>query len=186
MTTAGEESPPGVPGALAGAGVEIVGFRPDYAPAFRALNLEWLERWFCVEPLDEQVLDDPEREILKPGGDILFARRAGRLVGTVALKHHGDGVYELTKMAVTAGCRGGGIGRRLLSAAVRRYQELGGRCLYLESHSSLAPALHLYESAGFRHTRRKTASEYRRADVYMVYEGPGTPASRALDSALSP
>ena len=172
-------------GGVPGAGVEIVGFRPDYAPAFRALNLEWLERWFCVEPLDEQVLGDPEREILRPGGDILFARRAGRLVGTVALKHHGDGVYELTKMAVTAGSRGAGIGRRLLFAAVRRYEEMGGRCLYLESHSSLAPALHLYESAGFRHARRKTESEYRRADVYMVYEGPAKPRSEAPDNDLT-
>lgn len=180
MATTTDEAAP--PGATALAPVEIVGFRPEYAPYFRSLNLEWLERWFTVEPLDEQVLGDPERHILAPGGQILFARQAGRLVGTVALKHHGGGVFELTKMAVTAGSQGSGIGRQLLAAAIARYRETGGRRLYLESHSSLAPALHLYQAAGFRHATREGTSEYRRADVYMVYEGaPAAPARGAND-----
>lgn len=151
--------------------VEIIDYSPELAPQFRALNVEWLEKYFAVEPVDRPVLDDPEGNIIAGGGSILFARVDGDIVGTVALKHHGDGVYELTKMAVTERRQGAGIGRSLLCACLDRFAEAAGSRLFLESHSSLAPALHLYESAGFRHTPRAAPSDYRRADVYMVYEG---------------
>ena len=74
-------------------------------------------------------------------------------------------------MAVTTGCQGRGLGRHLLCAAADRFFDLGGQRLYLESHSSLSRALGLYESAGFRHDRPPSASEYDRVDVYMVYRG---------------
>lgn len=64
---------------------------------------------------------------------------------------------------------GSSQGRLLLGRAIDKFAELGGRMLYLESHSSLVAALALYESAGFRHKPRSNPSEYERADVYMVY-----------------
>ncbi len=150
---------------------EIVDFAPRYAKDFEALNREWLEALFRVEDLDAALFADPQKHVIEPGGYILFARQKGEIVGTVALKHHGDECYELTKMAVTASCRGEGIGRLLLEAAIDRYRACLGRALYLESHSSLAPAIALYESVGFRHEPRPGASPYERADVYMVYRG---------------
>lgn len=153
-------------------GLEIVEFQPEYAGAFHDLNIDWLERYFRVEPVDLRVLQNPEREIIAGGGSILFARSGQELVGTLALKHHGEGVFELTKMAVAPRAQGRGIGRRLLAAAVERFIALQGSRLYLESHSSLAPALYLYESVGFRHAPPPRPSEYRRADVYMLYEDP--------------
>ena len=47
--------------------------------------------------------------------------------------------------------RGRGIGRLLMVEALCLYATLGGRELFLESSSKLAPALALYESVGFRH-----------------------------------
>ena len=85
----------------------------------------------------------------RPGGAILYAVQEGEAVGTVALKYQGDGVYELTKMAVTRACQGQGLGRQLLRAAIARFREIAGSRLYLESSSRLGPALALYESAGF-------------------------------------
>jgi len=131
--------------------------------------VEWLEKYFRVEPIDREILGDPEGAIIRHGGAILYALHGDEVVGTVALKHQGDQVFELTKMAVTSAHQGRGLGRRLLWAAVRRYTELQGKTLYLESHSSLAPALRLYESAGFRHETPPRPSDYERADVYMVY-----------------
>lgn len=154
------------------ADVEIVEFSPDLAEAFHDLNVEWLDRYFEVEPIDHEILGNPEELIVQHGGVILFAKNGDDIVGTVALMHHGDGVYELTKMAVTERQQGAGIGRRLMSACVEKYEEIGGRRLYLESHSSLTPALTLYESAGFEHTPRPAPSEYQRSDVYMVFRRP--------------
>ena len=161
--------------------LRIVDFDPRWRADFARLNLEWLRRWFVVEPFDEEVLGDPERHILADGGCVLFALvgdasegadAASRAVGTVALRHAGDGVYELTKMAVEPELRGAGIGRALLDAAIDAYRALGGRELYLESSSVLEPALRMYESAGFvHHPAPRPGSHYARADVHMVWEG---------------
>jgi GNAT superfamily N-acetyltransferase len=159
--------------------IRIAGFDPRWRDDFARLNLEWLRRWFVVEAFDEEVLGDPERHILADGGRILFALHddgdgdgATRAVGTVALRSAGDGVYELTKMAVEPELRGAGIGRALLDAAIGTYRELGGRELYLESSSVLAPALRMYESAGFvHHPAPRAGSHYARADVHMIWEG---------------
>lgn len=152
--------------------IRIVDWTPSRGDAFGRLNREWLEKYFRVEAVDEPLLGDPLTHIINRGGVVLYAVLDGETVGTVALKRQGGGSYELTKMAVTGARQGQGIGRRLLCAAIARFRQSGGQLLYLESNSALAPALALYESAGFRHEPRPEPSEYERADVYMVYREP--------------
>lgn len=154
--------------------IRIVDYAPRWRSDFARLNIDWLERWFVVEPVDRVVLSDPETHILAAGGRVLFAVDGDdHAVGTVALKHEGDGVYELTKMAVEPAHQGAGIGRLLMQGALDAYRALDGRELFLESSSKLAPALKLYESVGFRHhPAPRPGSHYARADVYMVWE-PG-------------
>ena len=154
------------------AGIRIVGFDPRWRADFATLNIEWLEHWFVVEPYDREVLENPERYILDKGGHVLFAVDArDRALGTVALKNEGDGIWELTKMAVSPDARGHGIGRLLMDAALDLYRSLDGRELFLESSSKLAPALALYESVGFRHhPAPRAGSHYARADVHMIWE----------------
>ncbi len=150
----------------------ILDFEPRHQADFERLNVEWLERYFVVEPIDRKVLEDPQTQIIDEGGVILMAEDDDAVVGTVALKLNAPGELELTKMAVTASAQGRGIGRRLMDAAIERYHSLDADRLYLESHSSLGTAIGLYERAGFRHEPRPTPSEYARADVYMVYYPP--------------
>lgn len=150
--------------------LQIIDFTADFADAFAALNCEWLEKYFYVEDIDRRILADPQGEIINHGGHILFARLGDKVVGTVALKHQGEGVYELTKMAVTAGQQGLGIGRALLLAAIGRFNALAGKMLYLESHSSLKIAINLYQSAGFALAPHPEASDYARSDTYMIYQ----------------
>ena len=38
---------------------EIIDFKAEYANAFRDLNVEWLEKFFRVEPIDHEILGDP-------------------------------------------------------------------------------------------------------------------------------
>lgn len=154
--------------------IRIVDFAPQWREDFARLNLEWLERWFAVEPIDREVLGDPETHLLAGGGQVLFAiDRDDRALGTVALKYEGDGVYELTKMAVDNTQRGGGIGRLLMLGVLDKFRALQGRELFLESSTKLTPALKLYESVGFRHyPAPRPGSHYARADVYMVWHPP--------------
>ena len=148
----------------------IIPFEPRYREDFKRLNEAWLRKYFRVEPIDAEVLSDPERHILAPGGRVFFARVGGEVAGTCALMPDGDR-FELTKMAVDERFQGLGLGRKLLEAAVAEFKRLGGRELFLESNRALVPAIRLYETSGFRHRPRPAASHYERADVYMVYEG---------------
>ncbi len=150
--------------------VDVIPFERRYAADFKRLNIEWLEKYFRVEPIDEQVLSRPAR-ILRSGGAIFLARYRGAIVGTCALLNAGEGRFELSKMAVTAGHQGLGIGRKLIETVIAEYLSRGARELFLESNSKLTPAITLYETAGFAHTPRPAPSHYERSDVYMVYGG---------------
>lgn len=57
----------------ASASTRIVDYAPRWREDFARLNLEWLQRWFAVEPIDREVLSDPEHHILAGGGRVLFA-----------------------------------------------------------------------------------------------------------------
>ena len=139
------------------------------ATAFAALNEEWISAYFTMEDKDRATLADPFGVYVEAGGDVLIARDGERVVGCVALEPTGGGVFELSKMAVAPSERGRGTGRRLMDAAVARARELGGTSLFLGSNSKLAPAVGLYESAGFRHVPRERIGPlpYSRANVFM-------------------
>jgi putative acetyltransferase len=139
------------------------------ATAFKTLNEEWITRCFTLEPKDREILGDPQGKILKQGGHILMAWLGQQAVGCVALVPIGDGVYELSKMAVSPEMRGLGIGRRLLLDAIALAKHIGARSLFLGSNSKLQNAVHLYESVGFRHVPAESIPDmpYARANVFM-------------------
>lgn len=153
-----------------GAEIEI---RPlaagEDATAFRTLNEEWITRYFILEEKDREVLGDPERMILQKGGYIDMVYAGDRAVGCVALIPIGNGVYELSKMAVSPDVRGQGIGRKLLQYAIEQARLIGAKSLFLGSNSQLEKAVHLYESVGFRHVAPDSIPPmpYTRANVFM-------------------
>ncbi|WP_295994624.1 GNAT family N-acetyltransferase [Rugamonas sp.] len=155
------------------AAVDIIDYAPHYAADFKRLNIDWLERFFYVEQIDNTVLSDPQRHILDPGGAIFLARLGGEIIGACALIAAGDGALELSKMAVAPHRQGLGVGRRLIERAIAAYQAGPATRLFLESNSKLEPAIRLYLRAGFAHAPKPAAAEahYERADVYMEWRG---------------
>jgi putative acetyltransferase len=150
--------------------VRIRPFEPGSdAAAFKALNEEWITRYFTLEPMDRENLSDPQGRILDKGGQIFMACFGEQPVGCVALIPMHDGVYELSKMAVAPEMRGLGIGRRLLEHAIAEARQMGAKSLFLGSNSRLESAVHLYESVGFRHVPAEKIPEmpYVRANVFM-------------------
>jgi GNAT superfamily N-acetyltransferase len=147
-------------------------FVPGDEIAFQRLNQEWISHYFTIEARDAEILAEPERIILEPGGRIFFALLQGEAVGCCALLPSGDRQYEVSKMAVTESCRGLGVGRRLMGCVIAEARVAGARRLYLETNHVLTPAIRLYESLGFRHLPldRIPHSPYARADVYMELE----------------
>jgi putative acetyltransferase len=154
--------------------ISVEGFTPARRDEFKRLNIEWIERWFTIEQADLDVLDDPDGHVLAGGGQIFFAvddDEGGAAVGCVAMKAEGDGVYELSKMAVAPERRGTGVGLLLMDAVLDAFRAAGGSMLYLESNRRLESALALYRRSGFVEREPPHPSPYSRADIYMIWEG---------------
>ena len=139
------------------------------ASAFRTLNEEWITRFFVLEPKDIETLHYPEENILSKGGYIFIVYADAAPVGCVALIPMQNGVYEVSKMAVSPSMRGLGIGRRLLEHTIAQARALGAKSLFLGSSTKLPSAVHLYEAVGFQHVppERLPPMPYTRADVFM-------------------
>lgn len=150
--------------------IEIRSLRAgEDATAFRTLNEEWITRHFVLEAKDIETLNHPEENILGMGGHIFIVFVDSEPVGCVALLPMPNGVYEVSKMAVSPSMRGLGIGRRLLEYTVAQARTLGAKSLFLGSSTKLKNAVHLYESIGFRHVDPASLPDmhYTRADVFM-------------------
>ena len=147
--------------------MRILPFEPRHADAWRDLNTAWISRHFTMEAKDHEALNDPVGKILDKGGHILMAETdEGEIIGCVGLILLADGGFEVAKMTVTEHARGTGLGRLLMQACIDKAQALGAPRLYLETNSSLAPALGLYRAMGFVDLAHRD-TPYARADVFM-------------------
>ena len=147
--------------------MEIISYQPQYQASFRDLNVEWLEKFFYVEPVDEEVLQNPEKHIIDLGGEIFFARGPEGILGTVALMKMEDDVFELTKMAVTATAQGKRIGQQLMQHAIDYAVEQQWKRLIIYTNSRLVNALHIYRKYGFVDIPVEPDVHYDRADIKM-------------------
>jgi DNA-binding MarR family transcriptional regulator/N-acetylglutamate synthase-like GNAT family acetyltransferase len=147
--------------------ITIIDYEPRYKKYFRDLNYEWISKYFTIEKKDKLMLENPDKEIIKKGGFILFAKYENEIAGTAALIKHSEDVYELAKMAVSENVQGKQIGKKLAREAIKKVRSVNGSTLFLETNSSLLPALNLYKSLGFKDVEMKVRSEYKRATLRM-------------------
>lgn len=85
---------------------------------------------------------------------LLVAREGSRLVGCVGLEHYGTAAL-LRSAAVVESRRGGGLGGRLVGAALREARALGVRDVYLITPS----ARPFFERHGFARVERDDLPE---------------------------
>ncbi len=145
--------------------LEIVEYESGHQPWFEKLNRRWIEQYFWMEPVDAEVLQDPEKNIIAKGGAILMATSNGEIAGTVALKRVDSEIYEFTKMAVDEKYRGQKIGSALGQAAIKKAKELGAKKIILYSNTVLAPAIELYRKLGF--VEIPADGPYKRSNIKM-------------------
>jgi ribosomal protein S18 acetylase RimI-like enzyme len=181
------DGPPSVPAAYEQAGLErlatLVYMRRPVAPGDRrpaaGAELEWRRygrlrhREFAraIEATYEGTLDCPRLAGLRPVADAIATHRStgtfspkawhvarldGRAVG-VELVNNLQGRGELIYLGVVAEARRRGIGRALLSRAIRDTADMGLPQMGLAADAANAPALHLYEGMGFKEVRRRLA-----------------------------
>ena len=146
--------------------VEIIDYAPEFLEDFQRLNYEWIEKYFTLEDVDREYLDQPHEKILEPGGHIYMARYRGKVVGTCALVKIDAATYELAKMAVTEHAQGRGIGKLLAETAIAKARELGAKSIYIESNTVLEAAVRLYQKLGFQKIVGQP-SPYDRCNIQM-------------------
>lgn len=148
--------------------VQIVEYKPQYQSAFKALNEEWLTTYFEIEEADHKALDNPEGYIINKGGKIFVALYNDEPIGVCALvkMNDPDYEYEMAKMAVSPKAQGRSVGFLLAKKVINTARDLGASKLFLESNTTLKPAINLYQKLGFQKVIGRP-SPYKRANIQM-------------------
>lgn len=145
-------------------------FRPFHkrdASEFKALNIEWLEAFFEVEPYDELILSNPQTQIIDQGGSIFMVYKEAKPIGTFAFLKKEEGLYEFSKMAVTPKERGKGYGNLIMQFAIRYAEQHHWDSLILYSSTLLKNSIYLYSKYGFVEVPIDPDIKYARGDIKM-------------------
>lgn len=123
---------------------------------------------------------DPELDHLsryygeKPEARAYFVLRdeAGAVMGGVGFAELCalEGCAELQKLYLADVAKGKGLGRLLLETAETQARRMGYRQLYLETHSALREAVHLYEKRGYRSVRQPAFVMHTTMDLFFMKE----------------
>lgn len=146
--------------------INIINYDDQYEEDFATLNKAWLQKYFVVEPIDDEIFANPKEYIIAKGGYIFFAKMGDKIVGTFALMKIKQGVFELSKMAVAEDFQGKKIGNKMMQFSLQKAKELGAQKVILYSNTRLQPAIHLYEKFGLEEVPLDQV-EYKRADIKM-------------------
>lgn len=153
--------------------LSIISYSEDFAQAFYDITAAWVETMFSLEQEDIDIISDPQRMVIDPGGEIIFVRsQEAGIIGTCALMKMEEGCFELTKMGVLEAARGRKAGEFMLEAIIKRAKAMNIETLFLLTNKKCGPAIHLYEKLGFEHDEdimRRFGARYERCDVAMLY-----------------
>ena len=134
---------------------------------FKSLNLEWLNRYFKVEPIDELVLNNPKREIIDKGGFIFMIEKNSDIIGTFAFIKKSENIYEFSKMAIMPDERGNGYGNKAMKFLIQFANKKKWSRLILYSNTKLKNSIHLYRKYGFKEIPVEKNLIYSRGNIKM-------------------
>lgn len=95
------------------------------------------------------------------------------------------GCCELQKLYLDDRWKGRGLGYRLMEQAEGEALRLGYQGIYLETHSKLKTAIHLYEKTGFREIRRPQKVVHSTMDRFFLKELTSCECAKNGDGSCS-
>ena len=134
---------------------------------FKSLNLQWLESFFFVEPIDKIILNNPKSKILDPGGYIIMVELNGKVIGTFTFIKIEESVFEFSKMAINPIYRGQGYGNSIMKFALSFAKKNKWKKIILYSNTKLENAIHLYYKYGFLEVEMESNAVYSRGNIKM-------------------
>ena len=137
---------------------------------FKALNIEWLKKYFEVEPIDERVLSNPRSEILDSGGFIFMVEIKDEVIGTFAFIKKGNQIFEFSKMAIDPKFRNKGYGNVMIQFAISFAKKYRWNKIILYSNRILKNSIHLYFKYGFIEVPMEADVIYSRGNIKMELE----------------
>ena len=147
--------------------VTIVSFDEEYSSIFYELNKLWIEESWLLEESDKFDLLNPKESIIDKGGEIFFALINDNVIGTVAMIHSADRIYELAKMTVDINYRGNGVANKLMDQCLNYAMNNNEQQIYLITNDTLVIARNLYDKYGFKEVKLDS-DKYLRGNVKMV------------------
>lgn len=114
---------------------------------FGVLNgRDW--KWRKARHFDDDVARDRD--------GIIVAEQAGRILGFISTWLEPDtGIGHIPNISLVPECRGQGIGRKLIDAALDRFRQNGLTHSKIETMAHNPIGNHLYPSCGFREVARQ-------------------------------
>ena len=96
----------------------------------------------------------------------------GQILGGVGLAEFEgmDDCAELQKLYLSDAAKGHGLGKRLMQLITDRAKALGYHFLYLETHTNLTTAIHLYERLDFRPLPRPVSAVHSTMNCFFIKE----------------
>ncbi len=120
-------------------------------------------REYGFDPTFEAYVAGPLAEFVlrgSPDERIWIAERDERIVGCVAIVAAAPRVAQLRWFLVDPGCRGAGLGTRLLGAALDFCRTAGYASVFLWTVSALTAAARLYRAADFEKVEEKAGRQW--------------------------
>jgi DNA-binding MarR family transcriptional regulator/GNAT superfamily N-acetyltransferase len=105
-------------------------------------------------------LGDGAASMARPTGTFLVADADGAVVGCGGVQRHDDATGEIKRMWIDREWRGVGLGRRLLAELEHAARALGYGHVVLDTNGTLAEAIAMYGSAGYRPIERYNDNPY--------------------------
>jgi len=126
--------------------------RPEDLPEVRALFEEYAGSMgidLSFQGFEQELAALPGK-YAPPHGTVIVARRDGKPRGCVALRRIDERTCEMKRLYVRPGSRGLGIGAELVRRIIETAEALGYRTMRLDTLQTMASAVALYQSFGFR------------------------------------
>ncbi|MBR3018916.1 MAG: GNAT family N-acetyltransferase [Clostridia bacterium] len=139
--------------------MEYISLTPEYDAALAALIRNNLKAHHLDIPgtaYYDEGLDHLSAFYDAPGRAYFVLLRDGNAVGGIGLAEIGvfPNCCELQKLYLDDAVKGRGLGYQLIDRIEAEARRLGYRRIYLETHTNLQAAIHIYEKTGYKEIPR--------------------------------